>query len=139
MDLTPERACAREIGLKLNELASAEGLNQGMGIALFAQDQSFRERCPSQGEDGIPAFSAEGSGKTRLRQVLSSVKRYRHASCFGLNYAILSNREIADWTVNSDAKFAARASDFGKAVRRRFHRSEHRSLAREYSVRGIAN
>jgi hypothetical protein len=78
-----------------------------MGIALHAQDQTFRELCPSQGEDGIPAFSAKGFRKTRLRQVLSSVKRYRHASCFGLNYAILSHREVADWTVNSDAKFAA--------------------------------
>jgi hypothetical protein len=107
MDLTLERARAREIGLKLNERASAEGLNQGVGIALYAQVQSFRKLCTSKGEDGIPAFSAKGSRKTRLRQVLSNVKRYRHASCFRLNYPILSNREVADWTVNSDAKFAA--------------------------------
>jgi hypothetical protein len=107
MDLTPERARAREIRLKLNQQASAEGLNQGMGIALYARDQSFGELCPSQGEDGIPAFSAKGSRKTRLRQIPSSVKRYRQASCFSLDNAILSNREVADWTVNSDAKFAA--------------------------------
>jgi hypothetical protein len=107
MDLTPERTRAREIGFKLNEQASADGLDQGMGIAVYAQDQSFRDLCPSQSEDGIPALSPKGSRKTRLRQVLSSIKRYGHASCFRLNHTILSNREVADWTLNSDAKLTA--------------------------------
>jgi len=78
-----------------------------MGVAVYAQDQSFRDLCASQSENGIPAFSSKRSGKTRLRQVLSGIKRYRHAPRFRLNHAVLSNWEVADWTVNSDAKFTA--------------------------------
>src|ERR1035441_1002132 len=138
MDLPPERTRARQIGFKLNEQASANGLNQGMGIAVYAQDQSFWDLCPSHSEDGIPAFSSKRSGKTRLRQVLCRIKRHRHASCFRLNHAVLSNREVADWTDNSDAKFTARAPDLREVVWFRSHRSEHRSLALDYVVLGIS-
>jgi hypothetical protein len=138
MDLTPKSARARETGFKLNQQASADGFNHGMGMAVYAQDQSFRDLCPWHSEDGIPAFSPEGSGKTRLRQVLCSIERHRHASCFRLNHAILCNREVADWTVYSDAKLTAQAPDLWETIRFRFHRSEHRSLAREYAPRGIS-
>src|SRR5260370_25135762 len=116
MNLTPERARTRQIRFKRSEQASADGLNQGMGIAVYAQDQSFRDPCPSQSEDGIPAFSPKGSRKTRFRQVLSRIKRYRHASCFRLNDAVLSNRDVANWTVNSHAKFTILASDLRETV-----------------------
>jgi hypothetical protein len=87
-----------------------------MGIAVYAQDQSSRYLCPSHSKDGIPAFSPKGSGKTRLRQVLCSIERHGHASCFRLNHAILSNREIADRTDNSDAEFTARTPDLRATV-----------------------
>ncbi len=109
-----------------------------MGIAVYTQDRSFRNFCLSHSEDGIAAFSTKGSGKARLRQVLCSIKRHRHSSGSGLDGAIFSNREVADWAFNSDAKFAARSADLGEAIRFRSHSSEHGSFAREYAVRGIA-
>lgn len=109
-----------------------------MGIAVYAQDQSFRDLRPLHTEDRIPAFSPEGSGQTRLRQVPCRIKRHRHASCFRLNRAILSNREVANCTVNSDAKFTARAPNLREAIWFRFHGSEHRSLTRDDVLRGIS-
>src|SRR5882724_2799554 len=125
MDPTPERTSARKIRFKLNQQASADGLYQGMRIAIYAQDQRFRDICPSHSEDRIPAFSPKGSGETRLRQVLCSIKRHRHASGFRLNRTILSNGKVSNLTVNADAKFTARASGLREAICFRFHGSEH--------------
>jgi hypothetical protein len=38
MDLAPEGTRAAEIGFKLNEQTPADGLDQAMGIAVYAQD-----------------------------------------------------------------------------------------------------
>jgi len=138
MDLAPERTSAREIRFKLNEQASADGLNHGVGITVYMQDQSLRDIGALNGEDRISTLSAKRPGKTRLGKILCSIKRHRHTSCFRLNRAILSNREVANWTVSSDAKFTARASGLRKAVWFRFHCPEHQSLARESALRGIS-
>ena len=108
-----------------------------MWIAVYARVQSRRDPYFWHGENGIPAFSPKGSRKARLWQVPCSIKRHRHSSGSGFDGSILANREVADWTLNSDAKFTARAPDLGEAICFLFHSPEHRSVARKWVLRGI--
>jgi hypothetical protein len=59
-------------------------------------------------------------------QILSGIERNRHAAGSWLDRAILSNRQIACWAINANAKLPAGAPDLGQSIHFFLHRSKHR-------------
>jgi hypothetical protein len=97
----------------MRERAWAARLDEGVRIAVDAEEQSRRDSCREHCEYRIPALAPERSGKPWFRQIPSGVERNRHAAGSWLDRAIVSHRQVADWALNADAKAAAGAFDPG--------------------------
>jgi len=110
----------------MREKASAARLNKGMRIAVQADEQSRRDPCREHCEYRISTFAPERSGKARFWQIPSGIERNRHTAGSWFDRAILSNRQIAYWAINPNAKLPAGAPGLGQSIHFFLHRSEHR-------------
>jgi hypothetical protein len=125
MGLAPIGTRASQIGFEIAKSALEGRLDEGVRVAILAGEQSRRRHRPEHHEHRIPAFSAEGSWKARLRQVARSIERYGHSASSWLDCAIRSDCDIPDWAIDTHAKLAGGAPGLGQAIGFRLHGPEN--------------
>jgi hypothetical protein len=110
-----------------------------MRITVQAEEQSRPDSSREHCEYRISAFAPERSGKAGFWQILSGIERNRHAAGSWLDRAILSNRQIACWAINANAKLPAGTPDLGQSIHFFLRRSKHglSSVAGGGILRGI--